>query len=228
MASLFLSYSREDAKEVGPLAAALEADGHQVWWDRHISGGQEFADEIERALESADAVVVCWTSHSVHSDWVRDEAGSGRDRGRLVPITLDGCQPPLGFRQYQTIDLSGWNGRSRSPTLEPLRAAIAEKASGATQSIGRPAAHGAGWRTRMQFRRLAMVAATLFFLLAGTAYFYLARSGSDTIEPKVAVGQFGLASADLPRALPNMVGQEIVAAFGAENAVTVISPGDRN
>jgi tetratricopeptide (TPR) repeat protein len=66
-------------------------------------------------------------------------------------------------------------------------------------------------------------------LLGGAAYVYprvFARSGA--IEPKVAVGQFALVSADLPRALPNMVGQEIVAAFGAENAVAVVSPGDRN
>ena len=46
MASLFLSYAREDASRIGPLAAALEQDDHQVWWDRHISGGQEFADAI--------------------------------------------------------------------------------------------------------------------------------------------------------------------------------------
>lgn len=66
-------------------------------------------------------------------------------------------------------------------------------------------------------------------LVGGGAYLYprvLARSAS--IEPKVAVGQFALVSSALPRALPSMIGQEIVAAFGAENAVAVVSPGDRN
>lgn len=125
MPSLFLSYSREDISRVGPLAAAMEREGHQVWWDRHISGGQEFADAIEKALETADVVIVCWTKGSIRSGWVRDEAASGRDRGRLVPVTLDGTQPPLGFRQYQTIDLSNWNGRQASRALAPLKAAIA-------------------------------------------------------------------------------------------------------
>ena len=60
MASLFLSYSREDASRVGPLAAALEGDGHKVWWDRHITGGDEFADAIEQALESAEVVIACY------------------------------------------------------------------------------------------------------------------------------------------------------------------------
>ena len=142
MASLFLSYSREDMSRVAPLAAALERDGHTVWWDRHISGGQEFADAIEQALESADVVIVCWTANSVRSAWVRDEAGAGRDRGRLVPVTLDGCQPPLGFRQYHTIDLSRWNGRPQSPALEPLKAAIAERASGTPQPMRQPSHRG--------------------------------------------------------------------------------------
>ena len=95
MASLFLSYSRADMARVAPLAAALEQNGHAVWWDRHISGGQEFVEAIEQALESADIVIVCWTANSVRSAWVRDEAGSGRDRGRLVPVTLDGGKSPL-------------------------------------------------------------------------------------------------------------------------------------
>ena len=121
MASLFLSYSRDDISRVAPLAAALDRDGHTVWWDRQISGGQEFADAIEQALKSADVVIVCWTSRSVRSAWVRDEAGEGRDGGRLVPVTLDGCQPPLGFRQYQTVDLSSWSGRPGSHGPGDLR-----------------------------------------------------------------------------------------------------------
>jgi tetratricopeptide (TPR) repeat protein len=34
---------------------------------------------------------------------VLDEAAEGRDTGRLLPVSLDDCKPPLGFRQYQTI-----------------------------------------------------------------------------------------------------------------------------
>ena len=224
MASLFLSYSRDDFARVGPLAAALEREGHKVWWDRHISGGQEFADEIEQALESADIVIVCWTRSSVRSAWVRDEAAAGRDNGRLVPVTLDGCQPPLGFRQYQTIDLNRWNGRPGSPQLVPLKGAIAEKASGAgpvPRAAFRPS-------VRFDPRRWALPAATTLALLGGGAFLYSRISGgSGGIEPKVAVGQFAIVSAGLPRQLTDMLGQEIVGAFGAENAVTVVAPSDR-
>ena len=227
MASLFLSYSRDDISRVGQLAAALNRDGHKVWWDRQISGGQEFADAIEQALKSADVVIVCWTSRSVRSAWVRDEAGVGRDGGRLVPVTLDGCPPPLGFRQYQTIDLSRWSGRPGSHALDPLRAAIAETATSGRQKVQfapaatlRPRGYGL-WRW-------VAGGAALVVLTASAVLVSRVSAGSDRIDPKVAVGQFGLASADVPRGLPNLVGQEIVAAFGAENAVIVVSPGDRN
>ena len=80
MPALFLSYARNDLERIRPLAAALERAGHDVWWDRHIAGGQEFSGAIEQALADADAVIVCWSANSVGSAWVRDEAAAGRDR----------------------------------------------------------------------------------------------------------------------------------------------------
>ncbi|MEO5611970.1 MAG: TIR domain-containing protein [Sphingomicrobium sp.] len=228
MATLFLSYSREDVERVQPLAIALEREGHSAWWDRHISGGEQFAGAIEQALASADVVVVCWSQSSVRSDWVRDEAAAGRDSGCLVPVTLDGCPPPLGFRQYHTIDLSGWNGRPRSRDLRPLKAAIAEKASGAhPQARTAEALPIRHWRSGFDARRWGVAAAAALILILGGGLLYSRVWGeSDRIAPRVAIGQFALVSADLPRALPNMLGQEILAAFGAENAVAVVSAGD--
>ena len=228
MATLFLSYSREDAERVRPLAAALEREGHHVWWDRHISGGEEFSGAIEEALESADVVIVCWTESAVRSAWVRDEAASGRERGRLVPVTLDGCAPPLGFRQYQTIDLSRWNGRARSRALDPLKAAIAEKARAAPAppqraqartTLSRPLGGPSRW--------VVATAAVLLLIVSGVLLYSRVWDGPEGIQPKVAIGNFAVVSADLPKSLPQMLGQEMLAAFGAENAVTVIAPEDR-
>jgi tetratricopeptide (TPR) repeat protein len=124
MASVFLSYDRDDADIAPPIASALEKAGHSVWWDKHISGGSQFSKEIEHALDKADVVVVVWTRFSVESPWVRDEAGAGRDRGRLIPLSLEGTLPPLGFRQFQSIDLGGWQGRGKVPHLKEILAAI--------------------------------------------------------------------------------------------------------
>ena len=223
MASVFLSYSREDREGIKPLASAIEAFGHKVWWDRHITGGQEFAGAIEQALESAEVVVVAWTCSSVKSAWVRDEAGHGRDTGRLIPVTLDGCKPPLGFRQYQTIDLSSWKGRAGSTALEPLKEAI-------DRALGRPTSEKpprrsapSPWLRRIVSWQTTVAASLVGLLLIGVGVIYPRLAASGGISPKIAIGRIALVSPGLPNELPNLIGQEVLAAFGAENAVAVVS-----
>jgi TolB-like protein len=121
---IFLSYGRADRERIEPLAAALSALGHEVWWDRQIVGGSAFAQEIEKRLAEADRIVVAWSAASIGSDWVRDEAAVGRDRGVLVPLQLDATPSPLGFRQYQTVDLSRWRGDADAPEIAALQAAL--------------------------------------------------------------------------------------------------------
>lgn len=123
MAQVFLSYDHADAAKARVIAQALERAGHVVWWDLHIKGGAEYGKVIERALADAEAVVVLWSSHSVDSAWVRDEAAAGRDNGCLVPVLLEPITPPMGFRQYQNLDLSKWKGRGK-PRLQAVLAAI--------------------------------------------------------------------------------------------------------
>jgi tetratricopeptide (TPR) repeat protein len=120
MTSVFLSYHRADADRAQSIALALEKAGHSVWWDAHIKGGAQYSKEIEEALEQAEAVVVLWSKLSIESAWVRDEAAAGRDTGRLVPVLIDATHPPLGFRQYQNIDLSAWRGGRRSAAFDRL------------------------------------------------------------------------------------------------------------
>ena len=123
--TLFLSYAHEDQEPAKRLASALKRAGYTVWWDALIEGGTRFARTIDEALAGADVIVVLWSRQSVQSDWVCDEAAQGRDRHRLVPLSLDGTQPPLGFRQIQTVDVSGWNGRANASQFTSVRRAIA-------------------------------------------------------------------------------------------------------
>lgn len=120
----FVSYSRDDRPAALPIIAALEAEGFEVWWDGLLEGGDAFAHATETALETADAVVVLWSAISIQSHWVRDEATRGRDRGCMVPVTLDGTMPPLGFRQIQVVDLAGWKGTAADAKFAVLAKAI--------------------------------------------------------------------------------------------------------
>jgi TolB-like protein len=147
MAKLFLSYARDDTDVATKLVSALERARHEVWWDALIEGGTRYSRALGEALEAADAVVVLWSSRSVESDWVRDEAAQGRDRHRLVPLSLDGTAPPLGFRQIQTIDISRWHGRVDAPQFRAVQRAIA-MALGA--EVATPQAPRKSWLTRRQ------------------------------------------------------------------------------
>jgi len=128
LAKVFLSYDRDDAARARHFARALEQAGHEVWWDLHVRGGAQFSKVIEEALNAANAVVVLWSAKAIESPWVRDEAAAGRDSGRLVPVTIDGTEPPLGFRQFQTFDLSRWRGRGTTSALRTLLADVAAMA----------------------------------------------------------------------------------------------------
>ena len=137
--TLFLSYARADEAFARRLAAALEHSGYTIWWDALIEGGAAFGRSIAKALESADAVLVLWSKTSVESDWVKDEAAQGRERHRLIPLSLDGTKPPLGFRQYQVIDLAHWHGRRNAPQFEAIERAIASALGHAPRSrVQRP------------------------------------------------------------------------------------------
>jgi hypothetical protein len=107
---VFLSYAREDRERAQKVAAALEARGLSVWWDRKIAAGDTFDQAIERELDAAKSVVVLWSENSVPSEWVRNEAAAASERGVLVPVMIDRVKVPLEFRHRQTIDLVGWDG----------------------------------------------------------------------------------------------------------------------
>lgn len=105
-ASVFFSYARADQAKAKQIIGLIEAAGFSVWWDGLLEGGDRFSRTTADALERAQAVVVLWSKNSIESHWVHDEATRGRDRRVLVPLSLDGSLPPLGFGQFQAIDLS--------------------------------------------------------------------------------------------------------------------------
>ncbi|NBC34613.1 MAG: SUMF1/EgtB/PvdO family nonheme iron enzyme [Alphaproteobacteria bacterium] len=108
MADVFISYAREDERTAERLAAALEAHGWSVFWDRNILAGPAFDDIIQRELNAASCVVVLWSATSIKSGYVKDEAVDARDRNILVPARLHDVKPPLGFRHNNYADLFGW------------------------------------------------------------------------------------------------------------------------
>jgi TolB-like protein/Tfp pilus assembly protein PilF len=133
MADIFISYARADRERVEKLAAALEAQGYSVWWDRHIAGGAEFSEAIEKELAAAKAVIVVWSADAIKSRWVKDEAVAAADAGKLIPLTIDGAPAPMGFRQFHLIDLSAWKNDASAAPFQDVSRAVKARVSGEHQ-----------------------------------------------------------------------------------------------
>jgi adenylate cyclase len=124
MADIFVSYARADKARVAPLVAALEAQGWSMWWDREITPGQEFDEQITREIEAARAVIVVWTPASVSSRWVRGEARLAADRGTLVPVRFEAANLPLDVRAIHTTDLDDWKENAQCIAFQELLRAL--------------------------------------------------------------------------------------------------------
>lgn len=137
MADVFISYAREDRGRAQSLAHVLETAGRSVWWDREILPGNDFTAVIGAELAAAKAVVVIWSAASIASGWVRDEAHEGLERQALVPVLVDGVEPPMGYRSIHAADLTGWEGGDH-PGLDDILQAIAKLCDGATPPLKPP------------------------------------------------------------------------------------------
>lgn len=160
MAQVFLSYAREDSAKAQQVAQALAAAGIEVFWDNEIPPGTTWADYIEQKLTQCKALIVLWSEHSTKSQWVREEARLGRDKGVLIPAMIDTSPAPFGFGEVQGANLADWNGDAEHPTwrrfVEAIRAAMtrepapqrpqaamsAQPRSRASEQIGAPARKG--------------------------------------------------------------------------------------
>jgi adenylate cyclase len=210
MAKLFLSYSRKDEAMATRCSKWLEREGHDVWRDEEdIGGGTSFSSEIEKALNDCDAVLVLWSAQSIHSAWVRDEAGYGRDAGKLIPFTLDGTEPPIGFRQFQAIDLSRWKGHGEPPNADRIRNATARTAN-------LPQTAPAPRSSKNSGRRSVLLAGSVIFVALTTVFVFFASqrwlsnrqitiavlASPTSSDHRMAIDYANVAAADMAAFLP--------------------------
>jgi formylglycine-generating enzyme required for sulfatase activity len=112
---VFLCHSSNDKPVVRELYQKLRAeDWIKPWLDEEeLYPGQDWNLEIEKAVEAADAILVCLSNHSITKEgYVQRELrivldyADYKPEGTLyiIPVRLEGCEPPRRLRAWQYAD----------------------------------------------------------------------------------------------------------------------------
>ena len=169
---VFISYAHEEVKTARRLADALvAARGWSVWWDTSLRTGEQYPRKIQEAVAASRSVVVLWSKDATTSDWVVAEASEGWNRKILVPVLLDGSEPPLPFRQTQARNLSQWRGGLHDPALlgliEDIQRAHALGPQASAAELAEREARRRTYQRKLWVRRTAYAGVALLAVAGG-------------------------------------------------------------
>jgi uncharacterized RDD family membrane protein YckC len=117
MRKLFVSYARENKRDVDELVKHLEMMGYQTWVDAALRGGQEWWDEILARIADTDVVIAIYSSAALNSTACAREFEWAVALGKpVVPVAVE--PPPAAlpnrFARRQIIDYSQPGQRDRA------------------------------------------------------------------------------------------------------------------
>jgi len=182
-------------------------------WPRRLrqrtirSGG---TGAIEKELAAAKAVIVVWSAESIKSRWVKDEAVAAADAGKLIPISIDDAEAPMGFRQFHLIDLSAWKNDAAASAFQDVSRAVKARVSGERQAApATPAITKASWTDKLlkpiplAAMGVAVVAvvASVFLLNRDPASSFVTRSANAPQDEGEAAATLNLHPEEAQRAV---------------------------
>jgi hypothetical protein len=91
---IFLSYCRADQNIADEFVKLASAQGLTVWYDRLITGGQDWRDRIVEALASSNCLLILFSEESNASKQLIKELAIADQLGKLViPVLVQDVQP---------------------------------------------------------------------------------------------------------------------------------------
>jgi CRP-like cAMP-binding protein len=109
---IFTSYAHADEVFVKQLVRDLQRDLDErsitLWLDQvFIRPGHDWDTEIEQTLESAAAMLLVLSGHSVESKNVKDEWSYFLEQGKpILPVLKEDCKVPFRLRTLHFIDFT--------------------------------------------------------------------------------------------------------------------------
>lgn len=104
----FLSYSQRHLDRVDLLSQDLRAMGHEAWFDREVTGGRAWWDDILSEIRRADIFVLALTPAALHSLYCRSELSYALALGKpVLPVQIESVpqhELPPELQSIQVLD----------------------------------------------------------------------------------------------------------------------------
>jgi hypothetical protein len=120
---VFLCHASNDKPTVRTLYRRLRADGFEPWLDEvNLLPGQDWQQEIPRAVRQSDFVLVCLSRNSItKAGYVQKEIKFALDVADekpegtifIIPLKLEECDVPERLNRWQWVNLFRPNGYER-------------------------------------------------------------------------------------------------------------------
>ena len=112
---VFLLYARDDKAAVHHLYNRVVKDGAKAWLDeKTILPGQDWQDEIRKAIHGSDIVIVCLSRRfNQQGGYRHEELRIALEKANslpeseifIIPVRLEKCDTPEPLLRWQRVDL---------------------------------------------------------------------------------------------------------------------------
>lgn len=129
---VFLCHAHDDAVDVRRLYDHLIKDGIDAWLDQeNLLPGQDWKQEISKAVKQSDVVIVCLSSNSISKEgFVQKEIIYALDTADekpegtifIIPARLGACNVPMRLNRWQWVDLFQSDGYDKLMRALKVRA----------------------------------------------------------------------------------------------------------
>jgi len=140
---IFISYSRVDGQQYAvELSARLRKAGANVWLDQvDIEPGKIWDFEIEKALQTSEAVIFIATEKSTSSNNVLNEVYYALEENKeVIPVIFHDCKMPFRLKRLQYIDFTTNYETALARLLKALRLDPTDAVLAVKENIEKPPA----------------------------------------------------------------------------------------
>jgi hypothetical protein len=182
VAPVFVSYASQDAAVANALVENLERHGIKCWVaPRDVTPGSQFADEIVRAINDAEVLVLVLSEHTVASSHVGREVERAASKRRgIIGLRTDAALLTRSFEYFlsesQWIDVAALG---MAGALTKLTQAVGQRlspSSWVSPGLGADVRNPADRKRKPRYQIIKrLIAAAVFLVLAALVVGVLIR-----------------------------------------------------